>query len=100
MNTEELKQLGLNDEQIKGVMAAHGKVINPIKEQVTTLTSERDTAKAQLTTVTGQLDQLQRTTKAMLISKLRLTSSRRPIRKLKKMRLIIWHRSSLIVRPS
>jgi chromosome segregation ATPase len=60
MNTEELKQLGLNDEQIKGVMAAHGKVINPIKEQVTTLTSERDTVKAQLTTVTGQLDQLQK----------------------------------------
>jgi predicted nucleic acid-binding Zn-ribbon protein len=60
MNTEALKALGLNDEQIKGVMAAHGKVINPIKEQVTALTAERDTTKAQLTTVTGQLDQLQK----------------------------------------
>lgn len=60
MNTEELKSLGLNEEQIKGVMAAHGKVVNPLKEQVNTLTSERDSAKEQLATVTGQLDTLQK----------------------------------------
>lgn len=60
MNTEELKSLGLNEEQIKGVMAAHGKVVNPLKEEVNTLTSERDSAKEQLTTVTGQLDTLQK----------------------------------------
>ncbi|MFD1441203.1 phage scaffolding protein [Lacticaseibacillus hegangensis] len=64
MNTEELKSLGLTEEQIKGVMAAHGKVVNPLKEQVNTLTSERDSAKEQLTTVSGQLDTLQKNHKS------------------------------------
>ena len=60
MNTEMLKELGLNDEQVKGVMAAYGKELNPLKEQVTSLTSERDSTKDQLKTVTGQLDQIQK----------------------------------------
>jgi chromosome segregation ATPase len=63
MNTEELKALGLNDDQIKSVMAAHGKVLNPLKEQVTSLTAERDGAQSQLTTVNGQLDQLKKDNK-------------------------------------
>ncbi|WP_179394722.1 phage scaffolding protein [Lacticaseibacillus absianus] len=60
MNPEALKALGLNDEQIKGTMVLYGKDLNPLKEQVTSLTTERDAAKAQVTTVTGQLDQLQK----------------------------------------
>ncbi|WP_125703710.1 phage scaffolding protein [Lacticaseibacillus daqingensis] len=60
MNPEALKALGLNDEQVKGAMALYGKDLNPLKEQVTSLTTERDAAKAQVTTVTGQLDQLQK----------------------------------------
>ena len=60
MNPEALKALGLNDDQVKGAMALYGKDLNPLKEQVNTLTSERDTAKQQVTTVTGQLDQLQK----------------------------------------
>lgn len=60
MNPEALKALGLNDEQVKGAMALYGKDVNPLKEQVNTLTSERDAAKQQVTTVTSQLDQLQK----------------------------------------
>ena len=60
MNPEALKALGLNDDQVKGAMALYGKDLNPLKEQVNTLTSERDAAKQQVTTVTGQLDQLQK----------------------------------------
>lgn len=60
MNTEELQKLGLTDEQIKGVMAAHGQVVNPLKEQVTTLTSERDGLQTQFDTVNGQLDTIKK----------------------------------------
>lgn len=60
MNSEALKALGLNDEQVKGAMVLYGKDVNPLKEQVNTLTSERDAAKQQVTTVTSQLDQLQK----------------------------------------
>ncbi|WP_433958773.1 phage scaffolding protein [Cytobacillus horneckiae] len=34
MNREELKALGLTDEQIEKVMASHGKVVNPLKAEV------------------------------------------------------------------
>ncbi|WP_270235864.1 MULTISPECIES: phage scaffolding protein [Lacticaseibacillus] len=60
MNPEALKALGLNDDQVKGAMVLYGQDLNPLKEQVNTLTSERDAAKQQVTTVTGQLDQLQK----------------------------------------
>ncbi|MFD1466479.1 phage scaffolding protein [Lapidilactobacillus mulanensis] len=60
MDTEELKGLGLSEEQVKGVMASYGKAVNPLKEQVTTLTSERDGFKTQFETVNGQLDTIKK----------------------------------------
>lgn len=47
MNTEELKALGLSDEQIKKVMASYGKAINAEKEkQQAELQAKDDTIKA------------------------------------------------------
>lgn len=60
MNTEELQKLGLNDEQIKGVMAAYGQAVNPLKEQVNSLEGERDGLQTQLDTVSGQLDTIKK----------------------------------------
>ena len=45
MKREDLKELGLNDDQIASVMTAYGKEVNPLKEQVDSLTSERDSLK-------------------------------------------------------
>jgi len=63
MKREDLKGIGLTDEQIGSVMAMHGADINPLKESVTALTTERDSAKEQVTTLTGQLDQIQKDNK-------------------------------------
>ena len=43
MKTEDLKALGLNDDQVQKVLA-----MNDLKQQVTTLTTERDAARSQL----------------------------------------------------
>lgn len=59
MNTESLKALGLTDDQVKSVMADYGKTINPLKEQVSTLTADRDGLKKQLGTASEQLTKLQ-----------------------------------------
>lgn len=59
MKTEELKGLGLNDEQIKAVMSANGKDVNTVKEQLNQVTADRDGLKTQLETATGQLTTLQ-----------------------------------------
>lgn len=48
MKTEELNALGLNDEQVQKVFAMHGAEMNDLKQQVTTLTAERDAARTQL----------------------------------------------------
>lgn len=48
MKTEELKALGLNDDQVQKVFAMNGTEINDLKQQVATLTAERDTARTQL----------------------------------------------------
>lgn len=53
---EVLKDLGLNDEQVKGVMAEHGKVLNELKEQNSTVTAERDSYKSQVDEVTKNLE--------------------------------------------
>lgn len=45
MKTEELKANGLTDEQIKYVMAEHGKELNDLKKQLSDVTAERDSAK-------------------------------------------------------
>lgn len=48
MKTEELNALGLNEEQVQKVFAMHGAEMNDLKQQVTTLTVERDAARTQL----------------------------------------------------
>lgn len=60
MKREDLKELGLTDEQVGSVMAMHGGDVNGLKEQVTTLTSERDGFKSQFETVNGQLDTIKK----------------------------------------
>lgn len=63
MKKEDLKELGLSEEQIKGVMAKYGESVNPLQEQVTTLTKDRDGLQSQLDTVNGQLVTLQKENK-------------------------------------
>lgn len=53
---EVLKDLGLDDEQVKGVMAEHGKVLNELKEQNSTVAAERDSYKSQVDEVTKNLE--------------------------------------------
>lgn len=48
MKTEELKALGLNDDQVQKVFAMNGTEMNDLKQQITTLTTERDAARTQL----------------------------------------------------
>lgn len=47
MKTEELNALGLNEEQVQKVFAMHGAEMSDLKQQVTTLTAERDAARTQ-----------------------------------------------------
>lgn len=58
MTREELKALGLSDEQIDSIMAAHGKVVNATKDELATAVSERDSYKTQLTDRDTQLESL------------------------------------------
>ena len=48
MKTEDLKALGLNDDQVQKVFAMNGAEMNDLKQQVATLTTERDTARTHL----------------------------------------------------
>lgn len=48
MKTEDLKALGLNDDQVQKVFAMNGTELNDLKQQVATLTAERDTARTNL----------------------------------------------------
>lgn len=64
MKREDLKKLGLSDEQIEGVMSsAHGKDITSLQEKVNGLTSERDGLKSQLDERDQQLVDLQKNSK-------------------------------------
>lgn len=58
MNREELKELGLTDEQVEAVMASHGKVFNPVKQNLESVTTDRDSLKVQLTDRDAQLEAL------------------------------------------
>lgn len=58
MKTEELKGLGLTDDQVKSVMALHGTDVNALKGQVSQLTTERDTLKQRATDSDKQLNEL------------------------------------------
>ena len=60
MKREDLKEMGLNDDQIASVMTAYGKEMNPLKEQVDNLTSERDSLQQQVSDRDGQLDDLRK----------------------------------------
>ena len=48
MKTEDLKALGLNDDQVQRVFAMNGEELNSLKASVATLTAERDAARQQL----------------------------------------------------
>ena len=63
MKREDLKNLGLTDEQIEKVMAEHGKDITSLQEKVNGLTNERDGLKSQLDERDQQLDSLQKSSK-------------------------------------
>ena len=56
MKTEDLKALGLNDDQVQKVFAMNGAEMNDLKQQVATLTTERDTARTQLGDVNKKLE--------------------------------------------
>lgn len=58
MNREQLKELGLTNEQIEAVMKSHGSVVNATKEQLDTVTTDRDELKTQLTDRDAQLEEL------------------------------------------
>ena len=58
MTREELKALGLTDEQVESVMASYGKTVNAVKGERDNLTIERDDLKTQLTDRDTQLNDL------------------------------------------
>lgn len=58
MKREELKGLGLSDEQVDKVMGIHGTDVNDLKVQVSQLTTERDTLKQRATDSDKQLNEL------------------------------------------
>lgn len=60
MKREDLKEMGLNDDQIASVMTAYGKEVNPLKEQINSLTSERDSLQQQVVDRDSQLDDLRK----------------------------------------
>lgn len=58
MKREFLKNMELTDEQIDAIMAENGKDVNGLKEQVNSLTSEKDGLQSQLTERDTQLKDL------------------------------------------
>lgn len=60
MNREFLKGLGLEDDAINKIMAEHGKTLNTTKEQLDSVTTERDSMKQQLADRDTQLEDLKK----------------------------------------
>ena len=58
MKREFLKDMKLTDEQIDAIMAENGKDVNSLKEQVNSLTTEKDGLQSQLTDRDTQLKDL------------------------------------------
>ncbi|WP_049168920.1 phage scaffolding protein [Lacticaseibacillus rhamnosus] len=58
MKREELKGLGLSDEQVDKVMGIHGTDVNDLKGQVSQLTTERDALKQRAADSDKQLNEL------------------------------------------
>ena len=63
MKREDLKNLGLTNEQIEKVMAEHGKDITSLQEKVNGLTNECDCLKSRLDERDQQLVDLQKNSK-------------------------------------
>ena len=58
MERKTLEEMGLNKDQINTIMSDFGKSVNGYKEQVDTLTAERDSFKKQVDASNKQLDEL------------------------------------------
>lgn len=63
MKREELKELGLSDEQVNSVMASAKKDENALRDQLTTITSERDSLQSQVDTNAAELRKLEKANK-------------------------------------
>lgn len=63
MKREELKELGLTDEQLGSVMTLHGKTVTGLNTQINALEGERDQFKEQLTSNQTELDTLKEASK-------------------------------------
>jgi predicted RNase H-like nuclease (RuvC/YqgF family) len=63
MKRDELKELGLTDEQIDKVMSSHGQTVQGLQKQVTDLTSERDSFKTQADESSNTIKELQKKAK-------------------------------------
>lgn len=58
MERKTLEEMGLEKDQINTIMSDYGKAVNGLKEQVDTLTAERDSFKKQVNESNKQLDEL------------------------------------------
>ena len=58
MERKTLEEMGLDKDQVNTIMAEFGKSVNGLKEQVDTLTAERDSFKKQVDTSNKQLDEM------------------------------------------
>lgn len=58
MERKTLEEMGLDKDQVNTIMAEFGKSVNGLKEQVDTLTAERDNYKKQVDTSNKQLDEM------------------------------------------
>lgn len=58
MERKTLEEMGLEKDQINTIMSDYGKAVNGLKEQVDTLTAERDSFKKQVNESNKQLDNL------------------------------------------
>lgn len=58
MERKTLEEMGLEKDQINTIMSDYGKAVNGLKEQVDTLTAERDSFKKQVNESNKQLDDL------------------------------------------
>ncbi|WP_419154570.1 phage scaffolding protein, partial [Weissella bombi] len=63
MKTETLKGFGLNDEQVKQVMAEYGNEVNTLKQEKDTAEQERDSLQQQFDEVNSQLADAQKDAK-------------------------------------
>lgn len=60
MKREQLKDLGLSDEQIGSIMALHGQTVNELNKSLATAEQERDQFKEQLDSNQTELDNLKK----------------------------------------